>query len=614
MNTLEINNSIKYSLDSHFDLMQIPRLPGVYCFLSKDGSYLYVGKAKNLRSRIASYLRKGAVHQAKTALMLKKASFLDIFITKNEKEALILEAQLIGELKPKYNIRLRDDKAYPFIRIGVKNPYPRISIVRKRQMDGALYFGPFTSSSSLRNTLNIISTLFRLRTCSDSSMKRKVRPCIKYQINRCSAPCTGNISKEHYRQDVLRAKEFLQGKTKTVLTNLKTQMDRAASKLEFERAAQIRDQIRAIKNLLEIQTVVSKQKADFDVIYIEIKDSLACAGVLHVREGILKAKEVMALEVNIIDTSDSYSQFIKLFYKDLLPPKEIILPIVPEDKDELQEYLKAISGYEIKIKTAKRGEKKALLDTARINASQHLLEDKIRRSNWHETAQLMKSIFKLKRLPKHVEGVDISNTSGVDAVGSLVCFKEGVAEKRSYRHYNIKIEGPDDYSMIYEVITRRVSSNRSLPDLFIIDGGPGQLSMALKAVEDLGIKNSPDFISIAKERDNEGEKIYLFPNKDPLILEKNSTVLQFCQKVRDEAHKFGISFHRKKRAKRTLASSLSQIKGLGPARTKLLLRHFGSVDAIKKADLYQLEGVKGIPKSLAKDIYDFFHKIENKSF
>lgn len=613
MDTLAINNSIKYSLDSNFDIVQIPRLPGVYCFLSQDGNYLYVGKAKNLRNRIASYFRKGNTHPAKTALMLKKASFLDIFITKNEKEALILEAQLIGDLKPKYNIRLRDDKAYPFIKLGIKNPYPRISIARKKGADGALYFGPFTSSDSLRKTLNIISTLFKLRTCSDSSMKRRARPCIKYQINRCSGPCTKNISKEDYLQDVERAKEFLQGKTKTVLNNLKKQMAEASSRLEFERAAQLRDKIKAIESFLEIQTVVSNKKLDFDVIYIQIKDSVACAAILHVKEGILRSKEAIELEAScdIVSISTIYSQFIRLYYKNLLPPKEIVLPIVTEDRDELENYLTSVSGSRVKIISPKTGKKKALLETASINATQHLLKYQSKIASWHYIAKAMKSIFKLHHFPNHIEGIDISNTSGTDAVGSLVCFKNGRAEKSGYRHYNINSKGPDDYLMIYEVVKRRFLSKRSLPDLFIIDGGLGQLSMALKAAAEFSMEKIPDFVSIAKEREGEGEKIYISANNVPIILDKSSPVLRFCQMVRDEAHRFGVNFHRKKRAKRALSTCLSEIKGLGPKRIQILLRHFGSIDGIKRADIKELEDINGISRNLAETIYNFFHRVDN---
>ena len=607
MKELKKYSPLKYDLKKGLDTHLLSSRPGVYCFYSEDGMCLYVGKAKDLRKRLSSYFRSQERLTPKTRIMMKKASFLDCFITATEKEALILEAELINELRPRYNIRLRDDKAYPLLRLGIKNPFPRLSIVRKRKSDGALYFGPFTSSNALRQTLNIISIVFKLRTCTDSSMKGRSRPCLKYQIERCSAPCTGKISKDDYWKEVMRVREFLQGRSSQVIKGLKKEMEEAARNLEFERAALLRDRIAAIQGLLEKQYVFSKTKVDLDCVFI-LKEGTECVSVvLKVREGVLRGKEIVGVEIDYEDDLEEiYMEFLRLYYRLSNLPPEILLPsdiIKAHSFKPFQEE----SGKKIKFSLGGKGFRRKILEMASINAKEALSKLLSKKQEWQERAVLLKGVLGLSSLPNWVEGVDISNIQGNLSIGSLVCFKNGRPFKEGYRHYNLGSDGPDDYRMIYEVIKKRLK-RKPLPDLMIIDGGKGQLNMALKAANDMSLLNQVDFISIAKEREGEGEKIYIPGREEPLDLSKESQVLRFCQMVRDEAHRFGIKTHRSMRLKKGLATSLSEIDGIGQKRQMLLLRHFGSVSGIKKASLNELLTVPGLPKDVAKRVYEYFRK------
>ncbi len=608
-----MNHPLKYDLDQEFDLCLIPNRPGVYIFLDKDSRAIYIGKAKNLRSRLASYLRKGAAHSAKTALMLKRACYLDVVITATEKDALILEAELIGEHKPKYNIRLRDDKAYPFLRIGTGSTFPRISMVRKRQSDGAIYFGPYTSSLELKRTISLISSLFRLRTCTDSYMKNRTRPCLKYQVGKCSAPCMGKITRQAYEKDIRRLKYFLNGHTANVVSSLKREMDKAAMALDFERAAMLRDSIKAIESLLDSQNVISRMDLELDVIYVEIGDGMGQAAVLKVREGVLRQKQAFSLDVGIEDSIEQvYTRFITLYYSNAQIPREVVVPDLfsSELLEGLSSYLSRLGAKKkVIVRQAKSGIRKRLIHTAKLNAGNRLGEELLKKEQWNDLALGLKKHFGLRRIPQQIEGIDISNTSGKDPVGSLVCFVSGEPVKASYRQYKIRSAGPNDYEMIGEVIKRRLKSgfkNGNLPDLIIVDGGKGHLSTAVKAARDLGIFDKIDFISIAKEHRQEGEKIYVTKAKEPIFLARDNPVLRFCQRVRDEAHRFGVRLHRKRRDRRILSSPLVEIPGVGPKRRALLLRYFGSLEALINATQEELEKVPGLPKDVALALYNKF--------
>ncbi len=608
------DRGLKYRLNECFDLSEVPKRPGVYIFIGRGGDPLYVGKAKVLRHRIASYLRQGAVHAPKTSVMLKKARLLDIIVTGSEKEALILEAELIGDLKPRYNIRLRDNKAYPFLRIGTGSLFPRLGIVRKRCRDRALYFGPYTSAVELRRTLNLISSLFRPRTCSDASMKNRSRACLRYQVGKCSAPCVGMVSKEEYQASIDRIRAFLNGRTRRVIRELEAEMRQAASNLDFERAAVLRDSIKAIEGVIETQSVIAPKGIELDVVAIEHRDAAALATILKVREGVLCDKLAFGLKTGLEeDIGQVYFDFVRLFYAKAEVPGEVIVPDLLEESQlaELSSFLTQVRGKRAAVRVGVRGIRKRLLETAMINAKQRLGRELSREEDWKRLSRRLQEIFSLKVPPDHVEGVDISNTSGRESVGSIVCFMEGMPDKAFYRQFNMDVGGPNDYAMIKEVVSKRVKrgvKNGDLPHLMIIDGGRGQLSMAIDAATELGVIGKLDIISIAKEHGPGGEKIYLAGRGKPLRLERNSEVLRFCQRVRDEAHRFGLRCHRRKRTRKSISSVLSSIPGVGSKRRALLLNHFGSVRAIASASIEELRSVPGLPTSVAIKIHDFFRK------
>ncbi len=603
-----------FPLDEGFSCKDLPSSPGVYIFFSSEDSALYVGKAKSLRQRLLSYFRPVQSLSPRIRLMVQKARLLEIILTRTEKEALILEAELISSQKPKYNVRLRDDKAYPFLRLGIKSDFPRLSIVRRRKRDGAAYFGPYTSSQALRQTLRIIFNVFRLRSCSDAAMKARSRPCLKYQIDRCSAPCTGAISKEDYQADVERVKAFLQGQSHHVASQLEHAMKEAAARLEFERAALYRDQLQALQKVLERQAVVLERQANLDVIHIETGGDMAEAAVIRVRQGAIYSTHLLGLEAGAFeDMNDIYANFLKIYYSTTEPPAEIVISHGLTQKAELEQLLGYYAGKRVFIRSRVRDKKRDLLEMARLNAEQGIERRRRQYESWQEKAALLGERLKLERLPNRVEGIDISNTSGRLPVGSLVRFYKGLPDKKGYRHYFLGGEGPDDYVMIRQVMERRLKralQKRDLPDLFLIDGGRGQLNSAVSVLKELALADQVDIISIAKDRDGAGEKIFLCDENEPLVLKRTDPVLIFCQQIRDEAHRFGLKVHRRRRSKEVLDSELAKIPGVGYRRQMLLLRYFGSVEKIANATMDELEAVPGLPKRLCIQIARYFNKEE----
>ncbi len=605
-----LQESLRFPLENAPDWKAIPASPGVYLFLSEAGAPLYIGKAKRLRSRLLSYFRSGSGLPARTRLMMQRACFLEVILTRTEKEALILEAELITRFRPKYNIRLRDDKAYPFLRLGVKSTYPRLSIVRKRRRDGALYFGPYTSSQALRQTLRIIFSVFRLRSCSDAAMRGRSRPCLKYQVKRCSGPCTGAVSREDYLEDVKRVRAFLEGRVLFVARQLEESMKAAASRLEFEKAALFRDQLEALEKVMEGQAVVLNSHLDLDVVCILAGQETAQAAVLKIREGAIRSRHLMGLDASLGGhEGDIYADFLKIYYSEVVPPPEIILPVDISQKAELEELLRYYRGKKVSLKNPSRGKKKDLLYMARLNAEQGLREKMAGKARWNEQASVLKGKLSLKRPPHNVEGVDISNMSGSLPVGSLVRFSSGQPEKSGYRHYFLHARGPDDYGMIREVLKRRIKrglERDDLPDFFIIDGGRGQLSSALEVLGEYKLLDSVDVISLAKDRDGGGEKIFLKNRESALILPQHDSVLRFCQRVRDEAHRFGVKTHRQRRKSKMFDSRLLEIPGVGKARQMLLLKHFGSIEAIAQAGFQELLAVSGLNRAVCRNIHKYF--------
>jgi len=591
-------------------IRDLPQEPGVYLFKDRSGKVLYIGKAKNLNKRIHSYFSKGKDHPYKLSLMLMNAHRIEHIITATEKEALILEGNLIKKHRPRYNVKIKDDANYPLLKLDGNSRYPRLSIVRRMKNDGALYFGPFTSASAVRSTLRLISPLFPLRKCKTNRIPKRSRPCLNYQLGRCLAPCCLDVRVEDYQEIVGQVKLFLEGRNKELISQLKGIMHKASRDLDFEKAARVRDQIRAVEKTVERQAVLSTEMKDQDIIGLSRSGTEAGIVVLLVRGGSMVGSRNYSIHCEWEDASEPLEAFLKQYYrnKGFVPP-EIILSHAIDDKRLISEWLTGMVGKKVSISVPSRGDKKKLVTMAVVNARNMLSERK--KSDQSVILEEAKSILHLKRRPGHIEGIDVSNLKGELPVGSLVTFVEGVPQRSHYRSYRIKdVAGIDDYAMIAEVIKRRLRKGQP-PDLFVIDGGKGHLAVAMKTIGALGLGHQPDVISIAKA--NQGEpgavdKIYLPNRKNPLILARNHPLLSLLMRLRDETHRRAVSYYRKRSRKKLTGSELDRIPGVGPKRKRALLKRLGDLQSIAKAEVVELEEVPGINQMIAKNIFDYFHR------
>jgi len=594
-------------------LSSVAHSPGVYLMLDHKSAVLYVGKAKDLYKRLSSYARHNGSDYNKTTIMLKLVVSVDTIITRTEKEALILEASLIKKHKPKYNIILRDDKNYPYIKVTVDEEWPRVMMSRRRRKDKARYFGPYSSSADMWSTLKLISALFPLRKCKGSSLKARKRPCLNHQMGKCLAPCTGHADANQYRQNVENVIMVLEGRNKDLIKRLTDKMTVAAEELDFEQAAALRDQIKALTRTLEKQVVASQQQNDRDVFGFTRKGAAVAVAILFIRDGLISGSRNFFLEEPYGEDTRILAQVINLFYdQDSYLPKEILLPFAPEDLELIDEKLTDLRGAKIQISLPQRGDRLKLLSMAQANSDQVFATKEKKEKSWESLARTIQQKLQLQRSPERIECLDISNTSGKLAVGSLVCFEQGEPSKSKFRHYSIKtIDGPNDYGMMREVLQRRLSrglEEEDLPDLFVVDGGKGQLSMALAVADELGIRGELDWIGIAKERDEEGEKLYKPGRKNPIVLPAHNPVLLYMMRIRDESHRFGVTFHRRIRNKSNFLSELDQIPGIGKERKKTLLKNFGSLKRIREATPEDLVQVDGIGEDLARQIYDHLNR------
>ncbi len=591
------------------DLGKISHSPGVYLFKNSEGEALYVGKAKDLKKRLYSYFKPNPDFSPKNTLMMSRANTFEVIVTVTEKEALILENTLIKEHRPKFNIAWRDDKAYPYIKIDNEGEYPRLLTTRKRLKDNALYFGPYTSSLSVRENLKSLCHLFGLRTCSDHYMINRDRPCLKYQINRCSAPCKKKVSMDEYMDKIRQAKLFLDGKTGNLISELRERMEKASEDLFFEKAAEIRDRISALENLSK-QNVIIDSYDDIDVIGIGKGSKEVIVVLMRIREGALRGKEVYNLDMALDEeTGVIISAFIRQYYLNNPLPQEILAPELPEDHDILAEWFKEDFSKSVKLRTGTRDVRKRLLMMANENAIEAVqaIEEKDQKD--FQKVELLYSAIPLKNKPIRIEAVDISNTGGELSVGSLVCYVEGKPYKKGYRHYAIKgVEGINDFAMIREVVARRFKKgSNEHPDLLLIDGGIGQLNQAVDVLRELDLLDKFDVLSIAKGKKGEPDRI-IEPSGKNLDISHNSRALLFLMEIRDEAHRFGITHHRSKRGKFLVTSVIDNIQDIGPKRKRALLTHFGGVTRLQNAPVEEISKVSGISGNLAKTIYDFFHK------
>jgi excinuclease ABC subunit C len=595
-------------MDIEEKLASLPPSPGVYLMKGKEG-IIYIGKAKNLRARVRSYfLGKGDTRYA-VRYLARKVEDLDYIITSNEKEALILEDTLLKKHRPRYNIRLKDDKTYVSIKMTTNENFPRILVTRRVRKDGARYFGPYASARAVRDTVKFIRRIFPLCVCTPHEFRNRVRPCLDYQLGLCSAPAVGLISEKDYRELVDGAIMFLEGRNLQLIKRLKQKMIEASSQKNYEKAAKIRDQIASIEATLEEQKVVSPLLKDQDVFAAAKEDKSIVIEALFVREGrVTGARDFPFHNVQLPD-GEIFSSFITQFYRgERYIPDEVLLSVPIEDVSVIGDWLSEKKGKKVTIQSPRRGHKKKLISMAEANAKE-ALKKKAAPGRENVVGQLQTRL-RLKDPPRVIEAFDISNIGGKQAVGAMVTFSYGRPDKSRYRLYRIKtIEEPDDYAMMYEVLLRRYGKPGvpPPPDLIVVDGGKGQLNIALRVMEELKIK-APPIAALAKERAEgagrtalKGERIYLPGVKDPIWLKEGSGADLLLRRIRDEVHRFAIKYHRRLRAK-AIVSALDRIPGIGDKRKSMLFNRFGDLKGIAGADIEELSKIPGITIRLARAI------------
>ena len=598
----------------------LPTQPGVYLFKDRQGTILYVGKAGNIRHRVRSYFQKPSEKGTKTSVMLEKVADIETIVTNTEKEALILEDNLVKEHHPRYNVKLRDDKRYPCLRLSVEEEFPTLSIVRKIKKDRSLYFGPYSSATSLRETLKLIRRIFPIRTCHHTKFSNRMRPCINYEMERCSGPCCGKIDPVQYREIIRQTRMFLEGKNRDLLARLKKKMDKESEQLHFERAARSRDQIEHIKKVIEKQKIVSRDFVDQDVIGFHREDHTVVIHPLFVRAGKLQGGRGFTVPSMGLPDEEVLSSFLRQYYReDRFIPERILIPKSIPEQGLAEEWLTEMKGKRVWILVPQKGDKKELLQMACDNAEKFLIAKTDYEEEREKLLEALKERLNLNRTPKRIEAFDISNIQGGDAVGSMISFEGGEPTKERYRHFRIKtVEGADDYGMMYEVLLRRYRravEENDLPDMVLLDGGRGHLNVAQEVFKELGIKGV-DLLSLAKARrggdrrfhiETSGEKIFHPQYKEPIILGKQSPLLHFLDWIRDEAHRFAITYHKKVRKRGTIRSVLEEIPGIGKVRQRKLLRFFGSAEKIKEATVEELSKALTMNYKLARKIHQFFY-------
>ncbi len=603
---LTLADTVRQKLDT------LPSAPGVYLLKDEAGKILYVGKAKNLRSRVRSYFQESGVSERgpRIEIMVRRVADLDVILTQTEQEALILEATQIKAHKPRYNINLKDDKKYPFIRI-TNEPYPRIFWTRDVLKDGSRYLGPYSSARQMRMMLDVMHRIFPVRSCRYDLPDPKVKLCMEFQIHRCEGPCEDLVSQLDYRNSVQQAVRFLRGDKSSVIRELRQRMEAASQDLKFEVAGRCRDQIEALETYQQRQKMVLEEQIDRDIIGLARHDDEACCTVLEVREGRLVGDKHHFLG-GVIDSTDAdiLSAFIRQFYlhSDFIP-RELHVSVPLADDEELASWLSGKNDVKVTVGAFQRGLKARAQELAVSNAIHMLEERRLKREAMRD--RVPESVHALQRdinspqLPRRIEGIDISNFQGTDTVGSLVVMVDGKPKRSEYRIFRIRSEserGPDDFASIHEVVTRRVSGLRRrsepLPDLLMIDGGKGQLSSAVDALRQLEIYDLP-VVGLAKRL----EEIFVPGQPEAILLPRASASLRLLQVLRDEAHRFAVTHHRKLRSKRTIASGLDDIPGIGPKRRQALLREFGSVRQLREADPEKIaSSVKGVSLKLAQQL------------
>lgn len=587
------------------ELDHLPENPGVYLFKDAQGEIIYIGKAAVLADRVRSYFQKGSDHSPKTSLLVSQVADLETMVTRSELEALILESNLVKRHRPRFNVVLRDDKQYPYVRLPIKDDFPRLSIVRRVQRDGALYYGPYTPANALRETLKVIKHVFPLATCTIDIDGKADRACIEFEIKRCMAPCTGNQTKEEYHQIVKQVRQFLEGRDHELVDDLRARMEAAAEREEFEEAARLRDRLFKIERMLEKQRITQTSATDQDVIGLARQGAAVDLQILFVRGGLLIGRKDFFWPQSA-DTSDEelVRSAIEQFYnKDGQPPKEVLVPTELEDTSLIEHWLSDKRGESVRVLAPERGAKHQLVllaeENAAASAANHLRDEELDRQAGEE----LKRLLRLDQPPRRIEGFDISNTMGQQSVASMVVWEDGQMKKADYRRFKIQtVVGANDFASMKEVVTRRYGESEHLarPDLILIDGGLGQLAAALEGLREAGQEHVA-ILGLAKARGEKEERVFLAGRKNPILLKPQSPATHLLQCIRDEAHRFAIAYHRKLRGKSLTASKLDQIIGIGEIKRTTLLKRFGSLAQIAAASDEDLQEI-GIDVETARQL------------
>ena len=592
-------------------LKQLPTAPGVYLMKDAAGNIIYVGKAANLSKRVRSYFTSGQKLSAKAQRMVSRVRDIDFFVTSSEQEALILELNLIKRHRPRYNVSLKDDKTFPYLKIDIDNDWPRVYVTRRLEQNGGRYFGPFASARSVRQTLKVLKEIFPFRSCTKNITGSAPRPCLQHHIQHCLGPCIGAVSKDEYVEVIRQIVLFLEGKHEKVIRELEGRMEEAARALDFEKAALLRDRIRAVRQVIEGQRLATRVRGEQDVIAFVQDKGRAYAQVFFVRSGRLVGRESFILEgTRSEEPSQIMASFVEQFYHSApgVPPL-LLLQHPLEDKAVIEDWLQRKRGASVRIQVPRRGSRKELVDIVAENARQGLEQLKIKRLAAPKVLKAaldeIKRELKLPRLPSRLEGYDISNIQGKLAVGSMVVFEQGSPKTSCYRRFRIKtVPGADDCAMLAEVLGRRFKRLSSaaddwavLPDLILIDGGRGQLNAALSAIDKAGAGPVP-IVSLAKEN----EEIFIPRRAKPIVLPRSSPGLQLLERLRDEAHRFALGYHQKVRSRAGITSALDTVPGIGPKRRRALLKQFGSLAGIRGASPEELAAVENMNPNLAKKV------------
>jgi excinuclease ABC subunit C len=602
----------KFAVKSE-QLKALPIKPGVYLFKDKEGKVIYVGKAANLNSRVKSYFGAPSSLSAKIQRLVTKIQDFEFIVTNSEQEALILECNMIKKYTPRYNVRLKDNKTFPYLKIDINEDWPSVYITRRVQKDGARYFGPFASAGSVRKTLRLIKKIFPFRSCSKRIEGKDKRPCLDYYIHRCLGPCIGAVEKQEYHDVINQVILFLRGKQELILRELTTKMKAAAQQLQFERAALLRDQIKAIEKVIEGQRIATTLQGEKDVIGLAQNEKQAYVKLFSIRNNKLISQDHFIMEgIQGESPEQIMTNFVKQYYASAsyIPPL-ILLQHPVDEPAVLSEWLRQQRGSRLELQVPQRGAKKKLVDTAAENAAQGLelaqakeMKVEVISSGLRE----LKNRLRLPKMPRRIECYDVSNIQGALAVGSMVVLEKGWPKPAHYRRFRIKtVAGADDYAMIQETLRRRFKRGLTgestwaiIPDLVLIDGGKGQLNAALELRKELGLDSIP-IVSLAKEN----EEVFIPGDPQPVYIAKDSPALHILQRARDEAHRFAISYHRRLRHKEGIASALDNIRGIGPRRRKALLKKFGSIEAIKEASSEELSQTEGITLALAQRVKEY---------